>query len=200
MFTGIIEATGKILRLKQNNRGASLLLDAGVLAKRTRKGDSIAVNGVCLTVVHKTGGKLGFDISAETWQRSNFSTYRETDQLNLELPVTAETFLSGHLVQGHVDGVGRVRNWIRKGEDVKLLIDLRGDLLRYCVLKGSIAINGVSLTIASQTNRTIGVALIPYTLKNTNLDSLRKGDVVNIETDIIGRYVVSAVKKAYDKP
>ena len=200
MFTGIIEATGKIVRLKQNDRGATLLLDAGVLAKRTKKGDSIAVNGVCLTVIKKTTGKLTFDISAETWQRSNFSACREKDQLNLELPVTAKTFLSGHLVQGHVDGVGHVRQWIREGQDVRLWIDLPRDVMEYCVPKGSIAINGVSLTIASQTKHTIGVALIPYTLKNTNLNFLKKGDVVNIETDIIGRYVVSAVKKAYGKP
>ena len=200
MFTGIIEATGKIVRLKQDDRGASLILDAGVLATKTRKGDSMSVNGVCLTVINRSARHLTFDISAETWERGNFSTYREKDKLNLELPVTAQTFLSGHLVQGHVDGVGRVNKWIREGLDVRLLVDLPKELLRYCVPKGSIAINGVSLTIASQTHRTIGVALIPYTLKNTNLDSLRKGDLVNVETDIIGRYVVSAMKKAYDKP
>jgi riboflavin synthase len=200
MFTGIIEATGKIIALNQNARGASLLIHAGALSKKTKTGDSIAVNGVCLTVRKRTGVKLVFDISPETWSRSNISFLRVADEVNLELPVTSKSFLSGHLVQGHVDGVGHVKKWIRKAEDVRLFVDLPSDLVAYCVPKGSIAINGVSLTIASQSNRTIGVALIPYTLEKTNLNSLKEGDRVNIETDIIGRYVVSAIKKAYDKP
>jgi riboflavin synthase len=200
MFTGIIEATGKIIALNKNANGASLSLEAGTLSRKTKTGDSIAVNGVCLTVRKRAGGKFIFDISPETWSRSNISSLHAADKVNLELPVTAKTFLSGHLVQGHVDGIGTVKKWIRQGEDIRLFVDLPPDLIPYCVPKGSIALNGVSLTIASQRNRTIGVALIPYTLEKTNLNSLKPGDPVNIETDIIGRYVVSAIKKAYDKP
>jgi riboflavin synthase len=186
--------------LKKNGQGAALSLDCGVLAKRLAKGDSISVNGVCLTVRNRARGRLVFDVSPETLARSNISSLRVKDEVNLELPVTVKTFLSGHLVQGHIDGVGQVKKWIRAGEDVRLFVDLPPDLTPYCVPKGSIAMNGVSLTIASQTHRTISVALIPYTLEKTNLNSLKKGDLVNIETDIIGRYVVSAIKKAYDKP
>jgi riboflavin synthase len=200
MFSGIIEATGNILSLEEKGSGASLLLDAGAISRRVKIGDSIAVNGVCLTVTKKKGRQLSFDISAETWQKSNFSDYDPSQRLNLELPVTANTMLSGHFVQGHVEGVGQVSKWIRDGEDVRLFIKIPEDLEIYCVPKGSIAINGVSLTIASQKNRTIGVALIPYTLENTNLNALKPGDQVNIETDMIGRYVVSTLKKTYDKP
>jgi riboflavin synthase len=198
MFSGIIETMGKIVSLKQDGKGAVLTLETGGLAKKVKQGDSVAVNGVCLTVTRKTGSRLRFDISAETWKRTNLSCYREDQKLNLELSVTPQSMLSGHFVQGHVEGLARVQNWIRKGEDVWLFVKVPAELLPYCVLKGSIALNGVSLTIASQKAQTIGVALIPYTLTHTNLDSLKPGDSVNVETDIIGRYVVSALKKTYD--
>lgn len=198
MFSGIIEAMGKIVSLKRTGRGAVLDVETNALRKKVKPGDSVAVNGVCLTVTGKTGNRLRFDISAETWNRTNLSSYLKNHLLNLELSVTPQSMLSGHFVQGHVEGLGRVLKWIRKGEDVRLFVELPSNLIAACVPKGSIALNGVSLTIASQKGRTISVALIPYTLTHTNLNELKPGDSVNVETDIIGRYVVSTLKKTYD--
>lgn len=200
MFSGIIEAMGKIVSLKKTGRGAVLELNTSGMTKKIKPGDSVAVNGVCLTVTGKTGSRLLFDISAETWDRTNLSSYRKNQKLNLESSVTPQSMLSGHFVQGHVEGLGRVQKWIRNGEDVRLFVTLPGALMASCVSKGSIALNGVSLTIASQKGRTICVALIPYTLSHTNLNELNPGDLVNVETDIIGRYVVSTLKKTYDNP
>ena len=198
MFSGIIEATGKVVSLKRTGKGGVLTLENSALAKKAKPGDSVAVNGVCLTVTGKTGRRLQFDISAETWECTNLSSYKKDDSVNLESSVTPQSMLSGHFVQGHVEGLGRVQKWIRNGEDVRLFVELPADLMQYCVPKGSITLNGVSLTIASQKGRSICVALIPYTLSHTNLNDLKPGNPVNVETDIIGRYVVSTLKKTYD--
>ena len=199
MFTGIIEATGKIVSFDRNRDSAVLTIDSAQLSRPVKKGDSVAIDGVCLTVSRKSRKEISFDISSETIERTNLSAKVSGDFVNLELPMTVNTMLSGHFVQGHVEGVGRVTRWQRKGNDVRLFIDLPKDLLIYCVPKGSISINGVSLTIATIKGKTIGVALIPYTLMHTNLDALKVGDPVNIETDVIGRYVVTVLKKTYDK-
>ena len=189
---------GKVVSLKRTGKGAILDLESNTLKKKVKPGDSVAVNGICLTVTGKTGSRVQFDISAETLNRTNLSSYSKDHLMNLELSVTPQSMLSGHFVQGHVEGLGRVQKWIRKGEDVRLFVELPADLIAACVPKGSIALNGVSLTIASQRGRTIAVALIPYTLSHTNLNELKPGDSVNVETDIIGRYVVSTLKKTYD--
>jgi len=199
MFTGIIEATGKILSFERNASSAILNIDSSKLLRPLKKGDSVSIDGVCLTVSRKSAKHIAFDVSAETIRRTNLSRKSAGEFVNLELPMTANTLLSGHLVQGHVEGVGRVRRWHRKQNDVQLFVDLPKNLLIYCVPKGSISINGVSLTIASIKGRTIGIALIPFTLSHTNLNDLIVGDLVNIETDMIGRYVVSVLKKTYDK-
>jgi len=120
-------------------------------------------------------------------------------RVNLELPITAQTLISGHYVQGHVEGLARATQWKCQGKDVRLCLELPADLAQYCVPKGSIALNGVSLTIASMHKKRVEIALIPYTLEHTNLSDLQKGDPVNVETDMIGRYVVSVVKNTYDK-
>jgi riboflavin synthase len=198
MFTGIIQSVGKIISLTANGKGARLTIQTR-FNKQAKKGDSLSIDGVCLTVIRKSGQQLSFDLSAETLERTNFACRTGGQKVNVELPITAETMLSGHLVQGHVDGVGHVKRWIRALEDVRLFIDVPQELVDYCVPKGSIAINGVSLTIASLRDRVIGIALIPYTLEHTNLNDLQPGDLVNIETDLIGRYVVSALKRTYDK-
>ncbi len=199
MFNGIIEYLGKFVSLTRTGNGARLAVEAARLAGRVKKGDSVAVDGICLTVAARSGKQIRFDVSAETWKRTNLSACRSGQFLNLELPLTAAAFVSGHFVQGHVEGIGRVRRWIRDGDNVMLFVDLPSSLAAYCVPKGSIAINGVSLTVASMRPGTIGVALIPYTLSHTNLNQLQTGDPVNIETDILGRYVVSTLKKTYDK-
>ena len=198
MFNGIIEHMGAVSSITvQDEGGARLVLDVGKLANRVKPGDSIALDGVCLTVVERKRGRLHLDISPETWRRTNFSFRKQGDKLNLELPISASSAINGHLVQGHVEDRARVFDWIRHGKDVRLVLELPAHLAEFCVPKGSIAVNGVSLTIASMRQRKIQIALIPYTLQLTNLSALKRGDVVNIETDLIGRYVVTTLKKEY---
>jgi riboflavin synthase len=174
-------------------------LKAGPYAAKLKNGDSLAVDGICLTIVARHGGLVGIDVSAETWRLTNLCERKAGDRVNLELPLTAATLVSGHFVQGHVEGVARVLPWKIKGDDVRLCVRLPKRLLEACVTKGSIAINGVSLTIATLKGSVVNVALIPYTLSHTNLGDLKPGQGVNVETDMIGRYVVSLVKKTYDK-
>lgn len=201
MFNGIIEHTGIITSLKRTEGGgANLILDVGGLASQLKAGFSIAVDGVCLTVIKKKGKQIQIDVSEETWQRTNLLHCSKASSVNLEMPVRVGDLVSGHFVQGHVEGLARVTGWKRRGpNDVRLCLELTPDLLQFCATKGSIALNGVSLTVASLRGEKIEIALIPYTLEHTNLGELQPGDFVNVETDIIGRYVVSALKKAYHK-
>jgi len=198
MFNGIIESFGKILAMDSTTHGGvRMRISSGKLARRLRPSDSIAVDGICLTVTRKTGTGLLIDISPETWRNTNLMHKKKGDLVNLELPMTPSTMLSGHFVQGHVEGLARVAGWKKEGDDVRLNLHLTPGLVENCVPKGSIAVNGVSLTIAGMKGQKIEIALIPYTLRKTNLKSLKPGDHVNIETDIIGRYVVSALKRQY---
>lgn len=195
MFNGIIEVTGKILSIDKNR----LVLDVGKLAPKLKLGDSLAVDGICLTVARRNGKNVTLDISPETWARTNLHKRENGKRVNLELPITAQTFISGHYVQGHIEGVAQALDWKNQNKDIRLCVKLPSDLAEYCVPKGSIALNGVSLTIAAMQKNRIEIALIPYTLEHTNLSDLKKGDLVNVETDMIGRYVVSVVKNTYDK-
>jgi riboflavin synthase len=200
MFNGIIEATGKILSIENSSGKAKrFVIDAGAMAKRLKSGDSLAVDGVCLTITERNSRKVTVDISPETLKRTNLSSRTEGSRVNLEMPITASTYISGHFVQGHVEGLGRAIQLKRKGSDVRLSVELPKDLILYCVPKGSITLNGVSLTIAEMSKKAVEIALIPYTLQHTNLGELREGDPVNVETDMIGRYVVSVVKNTYDR-
>jgi riboflavin synthase len=202
MFSGIIEVVGKVITIHTSKaRGFYLSLDTGKLASALKPGDSIAVDGVCLTVVQKKGRQVQLDISEETRNLTCISSYKKGSPVNLEAPIKAGAMISGHFVQGHVDGIGRVLEWKSSGNNnVRLRVRLPAALVPYCVPKGSIAINGVSLTIANLNGHRVEVALIPYTIDHTNLGKLRPGDPVNIETDVLGRYVVSMVKKTYHKP
>lgn len=195
MFNGIIEELGKVISIK----GSNLVIDAGKFAKRLRAGDSIAVDGICLTAVRKQGRKVTINVSPETFAKTNLGRRSQSDKVNLELPITGSTLISGHFVQGHVEGVGRTQPWRRNGADVRLRVSIPKDLQQYCIAKGSIALNGVSLTIAALKRDVVEVALIPYTLEHTNLGELKAGDPVNVETDILGRYVVSLLKNTYDR-
>jgi riboflavin synthase len=199
LFNGIIENTGTVRAIRASGKGSKLVIDGGSIATKFREGDSIAVDGVCLTVARRNGQELSFDVSPETLARTNLGKMQEGIRVNLEPPLLASSGISGHFVQGHVEGVGRVRKWVRDKEDVRLTVSVPARLVEYCVEKGSIAINGVSLTIAALKSTAVEVALIPYTLEKTNLGDLQVGDRVNIETDIVGRYVVSAIKKAYHR-
>lgn len=189
MFTGIVEGLATIAKLDATEKGAALLLDVGELASGVRIGDSVALDGCCLTVTVCAPGQLGFQAVAETLALSSLGKKRVGDRLNVERALPAEGRLDGHIVQGHVDGTGTVRSLDRDADDVRLVIgcgEAVGDLL---VPKGSIAIDGVSLTVVEPTRTQFSVALIPHTLEVTTLGERVPGDAVNLEADVLGKYV-----------
>lgn len=185
MFTGIVEEMGTVRAL---DRGRLVVACRKVL-EDTAVGSSIAVDGVCLTVVERTDRALAFDVSDETARRTNLLALGPGDPVNLERPVTLMTRLGGHLVQGHVDGVGEVRE-IDRGETGATMTVVTGeDLIRYVAPKGSVAVDGVSLTVVSVAGRAFSVALVPHTLAATTLGRVARKHVVNIEVDVIAKYV-----------
>jgi riboflavin synthase len=201
MFSGIIESIGTVTSISNSKKGGiQLEIDPGKIGRHLNLGDSIAVDGACLTVAGKVGRRIRLDISEETKQLTTVANYRKNTLVNLELPLKTGAMISGHFVQGHVDGVAKVTaRKCKENQDVRLHIKLPSSLARYCIPKGSIAVNGVSLTIAKLKGTEVEVALIPYTLSHTNLAALRPGESVNVETDVLGRYVVSALEKSYHK-
>jgi riboflavin synthase len=189
VFTGIIEETGRIEDLRHGYQGATINIAAKLVLAGMKQGDSIAVNGVCLTVVQKNDASFVCDLSSETLRRTSLGKAREGTVVNLERPLAMDARLGGHFVQGHVDAVGRVARMLPEGGGSVLSIEFPPDLGRYVVPKGSIAVDGISLTIASLEPRLFSVAIIPHTLRATNLRTLRAGDPVNLEVDILGKYV-----------
>jgi riboflavin synthase len=191
MFTGIIEEVGRVIRIAQGRGTRGLSVACERLAKGLRKGDSIAVSGVCLTAVEIAPESVGFDLAEETWKRTSFSRIKEGASVNLELPMQADGRFGGHIVQGHVDGTGRFLGLdrIENGDDYWLRIEIPRDLARYVIAKGSISIEGISLTVAKIEGTHVTAAIIPHTVAATNLTSLRPGDAVNLEVDMIAKYV-----------
>lgn len=181
MFTGIIEELGEVRELEDGR----LVVACRTVLEDSTVGGSMAVNGVCLTVVQRGGDWLAFDLSPETLARSSFDRICPGDSVNLERPVTLATRLGGHLVQGHVDGVGTVSSL----EDGRLAVRAPHEMLRYLVEKGSVAVDGVSLTVAGLDGDVFGVALVPHTLAATTLGRARPGDPVNLEVDVMAKYV-----------
>jgi len=207
MFTGIIEHLGKIDQLKRNKKGGRLKVSfsrstksanakelAPELQSELNIGASIAVNGCCLTVVEIGEEFFNADLSAETLRRTSFGKLAVGRVVNLELPIRAGAPLGGHFVQGHVDGVGLVEHLKAEGENGWLAIDVPEDLRRYVAEKGSLAVDGISLTVARWTDGTAELAIIPHTYANTNLRELAAGDSVNLECDILAKYVESLMK------
>jgi len=189
MFTGIVEATGVVRALVSRDQAARLTVEAGAFLDGTRVGDSVAVNGVCLTVARTTGSAFAADLSVETLQRTTLGRLRPGAVVNLERPLALGDRLGGHLVQGHVDGIGRVMSRRREGGAWWLEIaSLRG-MLRYIVEKGSIAVDGVSLTVATISEDRFTVCLIPHTCAVTTLGTLKRGAEVNLEVDVLAKYV-----------
>ncbi len=186
MFTGIVEARGDV-----RSANGRLHVEAGALADDLAVGDSVAVNGVCLTVAERAGEALTFDLAQETLDRTTLGALAEGDRVNLERPVTLLTRLGGHLVQGHVDGVGTVRQIERAETGAIMRIALPDALRPYLVEKGSIAVDGVSLTVAALGEHTFEVALVPHTLAATTLGTIEQGDAVNLEVDVLAKYVES---------
>jgi riboflavin synthase len=189
VFTGIVRELGRIESLNGEPAGIRLRVVAPVTASLTAAGDSVAVNGVCLTAVDVEGGVLAFDAVPETLRRSSLSRLAEGGSVNVEPALRAGEPLGGHLVQGHVDGVGRVLRLEPEGEGASLTVEAPRDLLRYIVEKGSITVEGVSLTIASLAPDSFEIALVPHTLRATTLGSLAPGDEVNLEVDVLAKYV-----------
>jgi riboflavin synthase len=191
MFTGIIEEVGHISRVRNENGNRRLMVAASNLVKELRKGDSIAVSGVCLTAVEITPNSFAADLAEETWSRTSFSRIKEGAAVNLELPMRADGRFGGHIVQGHIDGTGKflALDRISNAEDYWLRIEIPPDLARYVISKGSLSIEGISLTVAKIEGTQLTVAIIPHTVEATNLKSLKAGDAVNLEVDLIAKYV-----------
>src|SRR5208282_82948 len=187
MFTGIVEEVGRVARIEQRGENRRITIAAGSSANELKTGDSIAVSGVCLTAIDIRPGSFCADLAPETWERTSFSRMQEGALVNLELPMKADGRFGGHIVQGHVDGVGTLIGLERvsDSENWWLRIELPDDVERYTVYKGSICIEGISLTVAKLEGGSCTVAIIPHTVEMTNLNSLQPGDPVNLEADLI---------------
>jgi riboflavin synthase len=191
MFTGIVEEVGRVARIEQNGENRRITIAAEHTARELNTGDSIAVSGVCLTALDIQPGSFCADLAPETWERTSFSRMHEGALVNLELPMKADARFGGHIVQGHVDGVGKLiaLERIADSENWWLHVELPHDVEKYTVYKGSISIEGISLTVAKLEGRNCTVAIIPHTVEMTNLNSLRPGDPLNLEADLIAKYV-----------
>jgi riboflavin synthase len=193
MFTGIIEYLGKVTKFT-HKEGLRIGISINI-TRDTKIGESVAVNGVCLTVVEKRDDEFTFDVVEETLKRTNLGKLKVGDLVNIELPVSAEGLLGGHIVQGHIDGIGKITGLGKIGKGTIMDIKLPEELINLMVEKGSVAVDGISLTIASIKDNTISIALIPHTLEKTTLGKKKIGDTVNIEADIIAKYVKNFVSK-----
>ena len=189
MFTGIIEEIGTVRRIEHGAKGARLTIQAKTVLEDTRIGDSIATNGVCLTVVSMTGDSFSADVMAESLRRSSLGTLQGGSPVNLERAMAANGRFGGHIVSGHIDGTGTIASQKREDNAVWVKIKTPAPLLRYIVEKGSIAIDGVSLTVAAVTDMDFSVSIIPHTGAQTILLGKKPGDPVNLECDVIGKYV-----------
>jgi riboflavin synthase len=195
MFTGIVEERGLVRAAGPGPAGTRLAVECRTVAEDATPGASVAVNGVCLTVVERDDSGLLFDLVGETLDRSALADLHPGDPVNLERPVTLMTRLGGHLVQGHVDGVGTIESLARDGASATMTVRLPDGLDRYLVEKGSIAVDGVSLTVAALEDRAFTVALVPHTLNLTTLGIRRTGDRVNLEVDVVSKYIEKLVRR-----
>ena len=189
MFTGIIEEIGMVQTIRRGTSSSMIIFEANVVLEDARKGDSIAVNGVCLTIISFSGSCFTVDIMHETLKRSSLSSLRPGDSVNLERAMPALGRFGGHIVAGHIDGTGKITAVRKDDNAVWYTIQTSSNLSRYIIEKGSIAVDGVSLTVASIAGNQFSVSVIPHTVKNTILSQKGAGDCVNLENDCIGRYV-----------
>jgi riboflavin synthase len=189
MFTGIVEAVGEVAQLVESTPGTYLLEIRTALASEMKIGDSLANNGVCLTVVSQTDSALGFDLLAETVTRSNLIDLKPGDLVNLERSMAASSRFDGHIVQGHVDTTAKLFAVEAAGQDHRIEIELPSDFAQYIAYKGSIAVNGISLTVAGLNSDRFVNWIIPRTWSQTNLHRLRQGTRVNLEFDVVAKYV-----------
>jgi len=189
MFTGIVEAMGVVVEAADAGGKRRFGIDAGSLAKGMRVGDSLAVNGVCLTAVEVSGAQVAVEAVEETLARSNLGRLQPGSPVNLERPRRADARFDGHIVQGHVDAVGTVRSIVPEGASIRVWVDVPPGLRRYLVEKGSVAVDGVSLTVSGVDEEGFEIVLIPHTLEVTLFGARRPGDAVNLEADVIAKYV-----------
>jgi len=200
MFTGIVEETGTVERIKPIAKSIELTIRATLTARRLKVGDSLAINGCCLTVVKiLSRGKsklLQFDLLKETWERTNLQFAFNGSLVNLERPLRTDGRLGGHFVTGHIDGIGRIMRWERMGQDHVLDIAASAEVMRYVVFKGSIAVDGISLTVAGVQKKGFRIWIIPHTYEVTALRERKIGGAVNLEADLIGKYVHKFVTSA----
>jgi riboflavin synthase len=189
MFTGIIEHLGKVAHLEVRPTGGKLTVYAPSLARHLAVSSSVAVNGCCLTVVHRDDENFSADLSGETLAKTSFASLKTGADVNLEQPLTAGKEFGGHFVLGHVDGPGRVAHLTAEGDNWWYGVEVPRDLARYIVSKGSITIDGISLTVARRQNHIAEIAVIPYTYAHTNIRDRVPGDLVNLEGDVLGKYV-----------
>ena len=189
MFTGLIEEVGSVVAVAGRKGGAHLKIAAPHMTRKMRRGDSVAVNGCCLTVSSHRGDELAFDLLEETTARTNLRDMQRAHLVNLERAVAAKERFGGHFVQGHVDCVSPIIVFQKKGADFRLEIELPDEFAHYVASKCSISVNGISLTVAEVLPKSFVVWIIPYTKRHTNLDRAKAGDLVNIEFDILAKYV-----------
>jgi len=195
MFTGLIEEVGSVTAIGASKNGNQLKIAAPRIAKKIRRGDSLAVNGCCLTLNSRRGDELIFDLLEETVARTNLKSLQRKQPVNLERAVGASERLGGHFVQGHIDCVSPLITYQQSGIDFRLEIELPEAFARYVAYKGSIAVNGISLTVAEIFPKSFVVWIIPYTKKHTNLDRAHPGDLMNLEFDILAKYVERMVSR-----
>ncbi|MFA6564038.1 MAG: riboflavin synthase [Verrucomicrobiia bacterium] len=195
MFTGLVEEAGEVVSVKRGKKSTELTVRAATVQRGLRKGDSLAVNGACLTTVRKRGALLGYDVLDETLRVTNLQYVQPGDIVNLERPMRADARLGGHFVLGHVDGVGKVRRWEQVGKDWVLEVTVPKKLMRYLIYKGSVAVDGISLTVADLGPDWIRIWIIPHTRDVTNLCQARVGSHVNLEADVLGKYVEQLLAK-----
>ena len=204
MFTGIVEEAGVVKVIRKTAKGIRLTVQAQICAKGIKQGDSLAINGCCLTIVKAAPARkvklLQFDLLQETWDKTNLSHTRVGSLVNLERPLRADGRLDGHFVTGHVDGMGIITQWKRVGADWVLDLKLPSEVMRYMVYKGSIAVDGISLTVAEVLKRGCRIWIIPHTYEVTALRERKVGDPVNLEADILGKYVDRFFEQMAKKP
>lgn len=189
MFTGIVEECGTVLGVLKNGVSGSLQIQASTVLEGTKTGDSIAVNGVCLTVTKLTKSSFTADVMAETFRRTNLGSLGKNSRVNLERAMAADGRFGGHIVSGHIDGTGIISRIKEEGNAVWIYISAPQSILNLIVEKGSVAVDGISLTVAAVSDKEFAVSVIPHTRENTALSGKKTGAVVNLENDIIGKYV-----------
>ncbi len=198
MFTGIVEEVGTVSSVIRTGSSSSIRIHAAAVLEATKTGDSIAVNGVCLTVTRLGKDWFEADVMNETLQRSSLGMLRTGSPVNLERAMAANGRFGGHIVSGHIDGTGTITGMEQDGIAIRMTLAAAPEILRYIVEKGSVAIDGISLTVTAVTDRDFSVSMIPHTVQNTVLRCKKAGDPVNLENDIIGKYVEKLVKPAAD--